>query len=81
MSLSIGMIIPNTWKNTKCFKPPTSIGLMDSPVKKKLVKLPLFHPQSSKNASVRSRLYDVVRPLPPPPILDRDHICGQNLVT
>ena len=26
MSSSIGMIIPNTWKNNKCSKPPTSIS-------------------------------------------------------
>jgi hypothetical protein len=25
MSSSVGMILPNIWKNKKCFKPPTKI--------------------------------------------------------
>ena len=29
MSSSVGMILPNIWKNKKCFKPPTKINMND----------------------------------------------------
>ena len=57
---SVGMIIPNIWKNIKCSKPPTSYGILKSTDKARMESLAAQLPSTySVLLSLQLRLFSV----------------------